>query len=69
MLGSKVSDAPESDGFTVSFIHLELRRGHRGDDRKAGGSGTGSLKRARALLRAVKPSGGREKRRFKAMLT
>lgn len=29
--GSKISDAPESKSFAMSFIHLELRRGEKED--------------------------------------
>lgn len=38
MLGSKASDAPERDDSAVSFIHLELRRRHKEQDRKEGDS-------------------------------
>ena len=53
MLGSKIANAPENDGFAVIFVHLEGRRGSKEDSRRWGKARqdrmTGPLTRFRAL--------------------
>lgn len=42
MLKGKISNSLENDGFTISFIHSELRKEHREDDTKVGESEAGT---------------------------
>ena len=39
--GSKISNAPENDSFTVPFLHLEFRKQCKEDLKKEGGSKAG----------------------------
>lgn len=41
MLGSKISNAPETESLAVSFTHLKLRREHEEDYMKVGESKVG----------------------------
>lgn len=39
MAGSKLSDAPESNGSAVSFMHVKRRKEQKGDYMEVGGKG------------------------------
>ena len=41
MLGCSISNAPKSNSFEVSFIHLKLREKHKEDYVEVGGGNTG----------------------------
>lgn len=41
MLGSKISNTPDNNGFTVSLMHLKSKRGHKEDYTEMGESKMG----------------------------